>query len=148
LACPFFMPVERYEGGAWSHPSRLPLGGGWKGYCTVPGHAGEIPSDEQVQESCNLGYASGCPRCPVERSRDSVRFGVTGDVNQRVLVCYVCEREHRPAEHGSLEFDLSRGDWVARHDDPRIQKMAECYLESYLQRRKEPAGMASTLSRS
>jgi hypothetical protein len=48
---------------------------------------------------------------------------------------YVCERDHRPVEHGDLEFDLSRAVWVRRHDDVRIQKMAECFLESYLKKK-------------
>jgi hypothetical protein len=48
-----------------------------------------------------------------------------------LLLRYVCERDHRPVEHGDLEFDLSQAAWVRRHDDARIQKMAECFLESY-----------------
>jgi hypothetical protein len=31
------------------------------------------------------------------------------------------------------------GRWVSSQPDPRIQKMAECYLESYLLRRNQPA---------
>ena len=41
----------------------------------------------------------------------------------------------RPVEHGDLEFDLSQAVWVRRHDDVRIQKMAECFLESYLKKK-------------
>jgi len=135
------MPVEAYEGGTWMHPSRLPLGRGWRGQCTAPGHEGEVPTDEELQQCCNLGYASGCPRRPGDRSWDSIRFAVTRDVNLSILLCYVCERDHRPAEHGSLEFDLTRRIWIATHGDPRIQKMAECYLESYLTRRPESNGI-------
>lgn len=54
----------------------------------------------------------------------------------RALVLrYVCERSNRPVEHGDLEFDLSHATWRMQHDDPRVQKMAECYLESYLKRK-------------
>jgi len=52
-----------------------------------------------------------------------------------LLLRYVCERDHRPVEHGDLEFDLSRAAWMRRHDDLRIQKMAECFLESYLKKK-------------
>jgi hypothetical protein len=45
---------------------------------------------------------------------------------------YVCERDHRPVESGDLEFDLPRAIWLQRHNDLRVQKMAECFLESYL----------------
>ena len=140
------MPVEPFAGGAWMHPCRLPLGGGWRGHCTAPGHEGEVPSDLELHQSCNLGYASACPRCPLERARDALRFGVTGETTRRVLVSYVCEREHRPAQHGCLEFDLALGDWIAPHRDPRIQKMAACYLQSYLQRKSDPAASSAPQS--
>jgi hypothetical protein len=38
-----------------------------------------------------------------------------------------------------LEYDLALGQWVSTHADPRIQKLAECYLQSYLLRRIQPA---------
>jgi hypothetical protein len=38
-------------------------------------------------------------------------------------------------EHGDLEFDLAQAVWLRRHDDARIQKMAECFLESYLKKK-------------
>ena len=54
----------------------------------------------------------------------------------RVLVLrYVCERDHRPVEDGDLEFDLAQSTWLRRHDDERIQKMAECFLQSYLKKK-------------
>jgi hypothetical protein len=54
----------------------------------------------------------------------------------RVLVLrYVCERDHRPVAHGDLEFDLSQAVWLRQHHDARIQKMAECFLESYLKKK-------------
>ena len=66
LACPFFMPVQKLDG-AWLHPSRLPLGAGWDGHCSAPGHEGARPSDQELQEFCNLGYAAKCSRLPAER---------------------------------------------------------------------------------
>jgi hypothetical protein len=32
-----------------------------------------------------------------------------------------------------LEYDVERAQWISSHSDARIQKMAECFLESYLQ---------------
>jgi hypothetical protein len=149
LACPFFMPVARLENGSWPHPARLPLGGGWCGHCTAPGHDGELPPQNVLEAFCNLGYASSCSWSPRERLWDAVRFAVSAPrgsashetrdfdaVPARVLLLrYVCERDHRPVEHGDLEFDLSQASWVRRHDDARIQKMAECFLESYLKKK-------------
>jgi hypothetical protein len=103
-----------------------------------------------LEAFCNLGYASSCSWSPPLRVWDAVRFAVSVPrdsamsaepsdsvaVPARVLLLrYVCERDHRPVEHGDLEFDLSRAAWVRRHDDARIQKMAECFLESYLKKK-------------
>jgi len=146
LACPYFMPVTKLENGSWPHPSRLPLGCGWSGRCTAPGHEQEIPPQNVLEADCNLGYARTCGWAPQERIWDAVRFGVqapvahhrsdVSDSTARVLrLTYVCERDHCPVEHGSLEFDLGQSRWVTRHGDDRIQRMAECFLESYLKRR-------------
>lgn len=145
MACPFFMPIEKLENGLWLHARRLPLGCGWSGQCTAPGHEGEIPSQEELREFCNLGYASGCPRMPQERAWDSVRFGVKTICSEgqkqgdRVQLRYVCERDHRPVEHGFLEFDVSSDQWRARHADARVQQMAECFLAAYFEKKKDPA---------
>ncbi len=158
MACPYFLPIEKLEG-AWPHPHRLPLGCGWKGQCTAPGHEGEVPSGEELREFCNLGYAHGCARFPHDRTWDSVRFGArilgkNGDgaadsngsentfASGRIQIRYICEHDHRPAAQGTLVFDAqSKCDQA--HPDPRLQRMAECFLQSYLDKMKrgeaEPA---------
>ncbi len=137
MACPFFMPLHRYEDGPWPHPSRLPLGGGWHGYCSAPGHEGESPELKVLEEGCNLGYATHCSRRPADRAWDSVRFQVTRSGDCRMSIVYVCERDHRPAEHGVIECELGSGRWnvLSQHLDIRLQKLAECFLDSYLLRR-------------
>ena len=147
MACPFFMPVEKLENGAWAHPSRLPLGGGWSGHCTASGHEAETPSVAELQDFCNLGYSAACPRLPQERPWDAIRFAVTGKRDQsarngsdtrapQIQLRYVCERAHCPADHGLLTFDPVEQGWLQKHPDPRIQKMAECFLQSYSERMK------------
>ncbi len=145
MACPFFLPTEKLENGTWLHAARLPLGCGWSGQCTAPGHEGEAPSHAELTEFCNLGYADGCGRFPPERLWDSVRFAVRtvgGEGNSvtrgRIYVRYICERGHRPAEHGMLAFDPVDARWVEQHRDERVQRMAECFLESYFEKRKRP----------
>lgn len=141
MSCPFFMPTEKLEDGSWLHPSRLPLGRGWKGNCTAPGHDGETPSAEELHDFCNLGYAQDCPRLPSERLWDSVRFGLCGVVaaenagSRRIQVRYVCERGHLPADSGFLEFDPSQACWTKRHPDARVQRMAECFVEAHRERK-------------
>jgi hypothetical protein len=150
LACPYFMPLERIENGAWLHPSRLPLGAGWKGHCTAPGHETEVPSQDVVESFCNLGYDSGCGWAPRDRAWDAVRFAVVAPVGMEkrrsqnsnsaprtILLQFACEREHRPVSHGELEYDFARAQWLRWHDNPRVQKMAQCFLDSYLQKKPE-----------
>ena len=143
LACPYFMPIEKLDGGNWPHPARLPLGGGWRGHCTAPGHEGEVP-EQHVQEAfCNLGYAEGCAWTPKEREWDAVRFGVlagrsdkggTQPVDRVIQLRYVCERNHRPSADGVLQFNCTSAMWVEPHPNPRLQKMAECFLDSWMKK--------------
>ena len=53
-----------------------------------------------------------------------------------IQVRYICERGHLPAEHGILEFDSAANAWTKAHVDRRVQRMAECFLAVYLERRK------------
>jgi hypothetical protein len=153
------MPVERLESGAWPHPARLPLGCGYAGHCTAPGHEEQVPHQDVLEASCNLGYAANCEWAPRERVWDAVRFAVaapplvarataaSADSSNRyknaadldrahtIRICYACERDHRPVERGDLEFDLQNAVWLRRHDDARVQKMAECFLDSYLKKK-------------
>ena len=129
MACPFFMPIEKLQNGSWLHAVRLPLGCGWSGHCTAPGHEGEAPSQEELREFCNLGYAQGCGRLPQERVWDSIRFAartVRGDAENgtggRIQIRYVCERGHLPAEHGMLEFDAAEARWEQPHRDSRVDR--------------------------
>ena len=103
---------------------------------------GESPSPRELREFCNLGYADGCCRLR-ERAWDSVRFGAkagsAGEVNGnggRIFIRYVCERGHRPVEHGTMIFDSLGSRWEQPHRDPRVQRMAECFLESYVEKRR------------
>jgi hypothetical protein len=143
------MPLAKLENGSWPHPARLPLGGGWTGHCTAPGHEGQIPQGDILEAFCNLGYASSCGWAPPQRAWDSVRFavsapaaasvrdkaGTTPDHSRTLRLLYVCERDHRPVDHGELIFDLATATWLRPHDDARIHKMAECFLESYLKKK-------------
>jgi hypothetical protein len=140
VACPFFLPIEKLSDGTWLHAARLPLGCGWSGQCTAPGHERETPSQDELRDFCNLGYAEGCGRLPSERTWDSIRFAARaishGAKNDHIQVRYVCEREHRPAAHGTLEFDAAEARWQQPHHDSRVQRLAECFLESWLEKMK------------
>jgi hypothetical protein len=137
------MPVEKLEGGNWPHPARLPLGCGWRGHCTAPGHEGVVPTQDVLESSCNLGYANTCAWAPRERMWDAVRFAVVAPAGVgrgekaslgSIRINYACERDHRPVEHGEMEFDILQSVWLRGHGDSRVQKMAECFLEAYLSR--------------
>ncbi len=145
MACPFFMPMSKLENGSWPHPSRLPLGAGWTGQCFAPGHEGAEPSSDELQ-FCNLGYAASCSRLPQQRTADAVRFSVSRDRGDQLSICFVSEFAHRPAQNGILDYDLTLQEWISVHPEPRIQKMAECFLQSYLLRRIRPADQGLPVS--
>jgi hypothetical protein len=130
------MPTEKLA--VWSNRPRLPLGDGWKGYCTAAAHEGEQPSDRELREFCNFGYAAHCPRLPRKRTADAVRFSVSREHDNKVVIFFVCEVDHRPGEHGALEYDAATGAWTTAHRDACMQKMAQCFLESYLGRKTKP----------
>jgi hypothetical protein len=130
LACPYFVPREILNDGSWPHPSRLPLGVGWTGNCCASGQS-IAPADSHLREFCNLGYAAHCPHLPPTRDWDAVRFSVASAGRELVTFCYVCELGHAPVEYGNLAFDLKLETWVSLHSDSRVQRLAECYLETY-----------------
>ena len=130
MACPYFVPREILNDGSWPHPSRLPLGAGWTGLCRASGPE-QAPPDAHIREFCNLGYATACPRLPAQRDWDAVRFSVARISSEQVAICFVCELAHAPIEHGKLTFDLASETWLNPYSDPRVQMLANSYLEAY-----------------
>jgi hypothetical protein len=129
------MPTERADDIAFPHPSRLPLGSSWRGTCRVPGHEQLALSSIEL-ESCNLGYAKFCPRLPKERACDAVRFAVVSDSGDSISLQFVLETAYLPTADGILVYAHDSQKWIAPHPDHRIQKMAECFLQSYLDRKR------------
>jgi hypothetical protein len=127
------VPREILNDGSWPHPSRLPLGAGWTGACAASGHE-QPASDLQIQEFCNLGYATACPHLPRDRDWDAIRFSVAHSSSLQVTICFVCELAHAPIEHGKLTFDLMSAVWLSPHLDPRVLRLATSYLNSYRSR--------------
>lgn len=124
------MPLAIVNDGTWPHPSRLPLGAGWTGNCLASGQ--EISaSDAHVREFCNLGYASACPQLPARRDWDAVRFSVANVGREQITICFICERNHAPIEHGKLIFDLATDAWLAPPADARVLRLATSYLQTY-----------------
>jgi hypothetical protein len=145
LSCPFFVPLEKHDAGTWLHPSRLPLGAGFTGRCSAPGHDGERPSDDELRELCNMGYAGSCARLPKERCCDAVRFSVASENAGQLLIWFVCEMAHLPSSHGTLQYDATARRWLSPHSDSGIQALADCYVQTYLAK-KIPVVRESGLS--
>jgi hypothetical protein len=134
LACPFFAPTHRADDLAFPHPVRLPLGAGWRGTCCVAGHEQAALSNVEL-ESCNLGYAKSCPRLPKGRACDAVRFVIANDSGEAITLRFVYESNYLPAGSGTLEYDVVLRTWITSHSELRTQKLAEAFLQSYLERR-------------
>ena len=135
MACPFFMPDQPFQSN-WPFPHRLPLGAGWGGTCTAPRHEGSRPTEEELKRGCNLGYAKSCSRLPADRYADAVRFSIGEERDGLLYVRYACERNHAPVAHGELIYDIGAVIWIETHPDARLQRMAECYLQSQRARRE------------
>ena len=138
MACPFFVPLEIVNDRSWPHPSRLPLGAGWTGNCLASGQE-VAASDTHVREFCNLGYASACPHLSPRRDWDAIRFSVARDGREQVTICFVCELNHAPIEHGKLIFDLVNNTWLTPPADSRVLRLAACYLQTYRARQNAVA---------
>lgn len=139
MACPYFHPTERHDRELWSFRARLPLGDGWTGFCTAPGHEGAVPADEVLRDACNLGYPRCCPRLPESRHADAVHFSVAADRDGVISLHYALERNHAPAGHGQLEYRRGEAVWATSHPQPSLQAQADSYLQAYLARRPRAA---------
>jgi hypothetical protein len=134
LACPYFIPTHRADDLALPHPVWLPLGAAWRGTCAAAGHEAAVLNNQEL-ESCNLGYAKSCPRLPKERACDAVRFAVARESGESISLHFVLESDHLPAGNGLLEYDRRLKTWTSAHPQARTQKLAESFLQSYLERR-------------
>ena len=133
MACPYFIPEKRCETELWTHRTRLPLGDGYAGSCSAPGHEGATPSEEELKSACNLGN-SRCCRLPEDRALDSVRFHVKFDEGTLLGLSYCTEREHHPREHGMLQFDAASGTFIAASTESAVLRLAQAFIQSHLQR--------------
>jgi len=82
-----------------------------------------------------MGYAKACHRIPADRQADAVRFALGEERNGVLHVLFVCERAYLPAGNGELLYDKASKHWVQGHDNPCVQRMAECYLQAQMERR-------------
>ncbi len=100
MPCPWFLPVTRLTTDEWIHAPRLPLGAPHGGVCKAQPGDPFVPSETEQRELCNCGYARGrCARLP-EGSADAVRFSVVNELQ----IVWVVERDHAPAEFGTLAY--------------------------------------------
>lgn len=136
MACPFFVPSRRLENTGWVRPPRLPLGDYFGGACYAqPSGVIELPESRQ-RELCNCGYARGkCDRFPSGSTADAVRFSVTDDTPNRLLMVYVVEKDHAPAKFGTLEYLIAEAHLDGLPISDILVQQARAFLESYLRHR-------------
>jgi hypothetical protein len=121
----------------WIRPPRFPLGDSFGGACHArPADIIEPSEAQQQRELCNCGYArTRCDRFPGGRAPDAVRFSVTEDTPNRLLVVYVVEKDHAPVEHGTLDYRISDSHLDGPVISEALIQQARAFLESYLRRR-------------
>lgn len=134
MACPYFDPVEP-RGGPRPQDSMLPLGGHWRGVCAATAGAPARPDDAMVH-TCNLGYARGaCPHFPGGAAPDAVRFTISSDAGERILIYHVIERDHHPYTHGPLAYSRALDAIEGLGPDAILARQALAYVHSYLHRK-------------
>jgi len=120
MACPFFWPLRRIEGGV---KLRLPLLGFFDGECRADGSASVLPDPVTLRDLCSFGYARGqCPRFPRDARTDAHRFSPPAHGAPTPEVLYVVEENGWPVQHGTLTPDSS-GAILARQ--------AQAWMENY-----------------
>ncbi|MCL4402888.1 MAG: hypothetical protein M1436_09540 [Acidobacteria bacterium] len=134
MACPYFCPLKRFD--AWQPPAVLPLGDAWSGTCRSDPDAEYQPCNADLKAFCNFGYARGrCAHVPSEPGPDAVRFAVRGQEDGLVRILWSREREHRPFDHGTLEYAVAEDDFTARPAGWIFEQQARAYIQSYLRRK-------------
>ena len=123
------MPGERATVDGLPHPERLPLGAAFSGHCT----AANVAPSAAMLPGCNLGYAD-CEHLPLDRVADAVRLTVRRDAQGLLSIQHLSESAHAPVTYGVLVFDPASSQWRDRHDDPCLQRMAECCVDSFQKR--------------
>lgn len=134
MACPFFFPTQRASEIQWNFPARLPLGAGFCGICKAS-REDFVPSDHELRDFCNLGYAGQCAKVPADRRADCVRFSIAQDQGTCILLHFVLERDHAPVEWGTLAFDVVAQRWSSSRANGLLQRQAESYLIAYMERK-------------
>lgn len=136
MACPFFMPRERLEEGAWTHAPRLPLGDPYRGTCHARPTDVFEPAETEQRELCNCGYARGrCSHFPDDSAADAVRFSITADQDGVVRLIYILEKNYSPDEYGALEYAIAAGCLIGGDIDELLASQARAFLQSYSRQR-------------
>lgn len=142
MACPFFAPSRRLEIAGWVRPPRFPLGDPFGGACHAQPADVIEPTEARQRELCNCGYARGrCDRFPGGSAADAVRFSVTDETPAKLLVVYVVEKDHAPAEFGTLEYAIDDASLGGPAISDVLVQQARAFLESYLSRRTRSASV-------
>lgn len=133
MACPYFYPVEPFDGEPWVRAPRLPLGDAYRGTCHAASDA-VIEPDETTQRSlCNVGYGRvACPRFPLDTEADAVRFSVAPAGSDQTML-YVLEKDYAPLSHSS--FECSDGNATGEFPTDVVRRQAAAFAYSYERRR-------------
>ena len=133
MPCPYFYPLGQI---AWPNAPKLPLGDAYSGLCQADPALATDPDPAALTDCCNLGYARGrCARFPADKGPDAVRFSVVHDSDNVVGIYWVREKNHRPFDHGPLEYSRGSEAFTAVGLDPALRQQAHAYVASYLRRK-------------
>jgi hypothetical protein len=67
-----------------------------------------------------------------------VRFALGEERDGILHVLFASERAYLPAGHGELLYEKASKQWLRRHENACVQRMAECYVQAQVERRAGP----------
>jgi hypothetical protein len=133
MPCPYFYPLGQL---VWPSAPRLPLGDAYAGLCQADPATPADPDPAALKDCCNLGYARGrCTRFPATDGPDAVRFSVVQDAEGSIRIYWVREKNHRPFDHGPLEYSRAAEGFTGETVSTALRQQAHAYVASYLRRK-------------
>jgi hypothetical protein len=131
MACPFFEPSDLVK--APRRPGvRLPLLDEYEGLCHASGTVAE-PAPTMLATACNQGYARACPNHPLADRPSAMRYSVTAQTEQELIVLWIEEQAYEPVRRGTVCFDVRSG-VAAPVPPPAISAQVTAFCRSYLAR--------------
>ena len=90
--------------------------------------------DARTQGILQSRIRQGLSSSSATRDWDAVRFSVAKSSPDQIVLCFVCELDHAPIDHGKLTFDSDRRSLAAGRLDPRVLTAGQHVISRHIVR--------------